>query len=49
MKKLLTWLLVIFLFYYMIRQPQGAGHAVGGVLGFAGQAAKALSTFVSSL
>ncbi len=48
-KKVVTWAIVIFIIYYLVTQPTGAGHAVGGVLNWLKNAGSSLATFLNSI
>lgn len=49
MKKVLTWAVVVFLVYYLVTQPHGAGHAIGTVLSWLKSAGSSLATFLNSI
>jgi hypothetical protein len=49
MRKLLTWGLVIFLVYYLVRDPHGASHAAHSGLTAMKSAGNSLAQFVSGL
>jgi hypothetical protein len=48
-KKIVTWAAVIFIAYYLVTQPTGAGHAVGSLLNGLKSAGNSLATFFNSL
>jgi hypothetical protein len=48
-KKILSWVLIIFVVYYLATQPAGAAHFVHGVFNWLHGAGNSLSTFVNSL
>ncbi len=48
-KKIITWAVVVFLIYYLVTQPQGAGHAIGSILGWLKNAGSSLATFLNSI
>ncbi|SDG69489.1 hypothetical protein [Klenkia brasiliensis] len=49
LKKLLTWLVVAFVLFYVIRQPQSSADIVKSAGTALGDAASSLATFVGSL
>lgn len=48
-KKIVTWLLVIFVVFYLLTDPNGAAHFVSHALSGLKSAGKSLSTFLSHL
>lgn len=48
-KKVLTWVLIIFVVYYLATQPTGAAHFVHGVFNWLHSAGNSLATFVNHL
>jgi len=48
-KKVITWAVVIFLAYYLVTQPTGAGHVMHNLLNGLKSAGNSLATFISSL
>jgi hypothetical protein len=48
-KQIVTWAIVIFLAYYLVTQPHGAGHVVHNVLNGLKSAGSSLATFLNSI
>jgi hypothetical protein len=48
-KKVVGWAIVVFLAWYLVTQPTGAGHAVHNLLSLLQQAGSSLATFLNSL
>jgi hypothetical protein len=48
-KKIVTWLLVVFVVWYLLTNPDGAGAFVQHLLNGLKSAGKSLATFVSHL
>jgi hypothetical protein len=49
LKTVVTWVVVIFIIYYLATNPTGAAHAMRSALDGLRSAGHSLSTFVSSL
>lgn len=49
LKKILTWVLIAFVVFYLVKQPDNAAGVVQSVAGGLGDAASSLSAFVNSL
>jgi hypothetical protein len=49
LKKVLTWLVVAFVLFYVIQAPESAAEIVRSVGQFLGDAASSLAAFVGSL
>jgi hypothetical protein len=49
LKKVLSWVLIIFVVYYLATQPAGAAHFVHSVFGWLQSAGHSLATFVNHL
>lgn len=49
LKKIVGWAVVVFLVYYLVTQPHGAGHAIGVVLNWLKSAGSSLATFLNSI
>lgn len=48
-KKIVGWLVVIFLVYYLLSQPAGAANAMHGLFNMLKSAGTSLATFLDSL
>lgn len=48
-KRIIGWTIAVFLVYYLVTQPQGAGHAIGAVLNWLKNAGSSLATFLNSI
>jgi hypothetical protein len=48
-KRVITWVIVIFVIYYLATDPTGAAHAMHAALNGLKSAGNSLSTFVSNL
>jgi len=48
-KKILTWVAIAFVFYYLATQPAGASHVVHSAFNGLLTAGSSLATFVNSL
>ena len=48
-KKAISWVLIIFVVYYLATQPAGAAHFVHSVFGWLQGAGNSLSRFVNNL
>ena len=49
LKKVLSWVLIVFVVYYLATQPTGAAHFVHSVFSWLHGAGNSLSTFVNHL
>jgi hypothetical protein len=49
MKKYLSWALMAFVIFYLLKSPQGAAHVVHNALGSLTSAGNSLSRFVNAL
>lgn len=49
MKKYLSWIAIAFVAFYLLSSPNGAASIVDGIIGWLGDMADNLSTFVDSL
>ena len=49
LKRVITWVIVIFIIYFLATNPIGAAHAMHAALNGLRQAGNSLSTFVSHL
>jgi hypothetical protein len=49
MKKYLTWALMAFVIFYLLKSPTGAAHVVHSAIGSLASAGNSLSRFVNSL
>jgi hypothetical protein len=49
LRKIITWAIVIFVAFYLLTQPRGAGNAMHGLLDLLKNVGNSLSTFVNSL
>ena len=49
LKTVITWVVVIFIIYYLATDPTGAAHAMRSALDGLRSAGHSLSTFVSNL
>ncbi|MGO9079219.1 MAG: hypothetical protein ACLQDY_09285 [Streptosporangiaceae bacterium] len=49
LKRVITWVIVIFIIYYLVSDPTGAAHAMNSALDGLKSAGRSLSTFVSNL
>lgn len=48
-KKVAGWAVVVFLAWYLITKPTGAGHAVQHLIGLLKSAGSSLATFLNNL
>jgi hypothetical protein len=48
-KKILTWVAIVFVAYYLATQPEGAAHVVHSAFNGLHNAGNSLATFVNSL
>lgn len=49
LKKILTWVAVIFVVFYLITEPTSAGHLISSAFSGVKAAGASLATFVNSL
>jgi hypothetical protein len=49
MQKVIPWLLVVFVIYYLVTDPGGAAHVVQSILHGLGNIGNSLGSFVNSL
>jgi len=49
MKKIVGWVVVVFLAWYLITQPTAAGHAVHNLFSLLQHAGSSIATFLNSL
>ena len=49
LKPIITWTIVIFLAYYLVTQPTGAGHFIHSILNGLKSAGSSLATFLNSI
>lgn len=49
MKKIITWLIVIFVVFYLVTQPTSAGHLISSAVHGLRDAGSSLARFVNSL
>ena len=49
LKPIITWAIVIFLAYYLVTQPTGAGHFIHSILNGLKNAGSSLATFLNSI
>jgi hypothetical protein len=49
MKKVITWLIIIFVVFYLVTQPAAAGHLITSAFNGLKHAGTSLATFVNSL
>jgi hypothetical protein len=49
MKKYLTWAIMAFVVFYLLKSPAGAAHVVHNAIGSLASAGNSLSRFVNSL
>lgn len=49
LKPIITWAIVIFLAYYLVTQPTGAGHFIHSILNGLKSAGSSLATFLNSI
>lgn len=48
-KKIVTWLVVVFLVYYLVTRPTGAANAMHSLFNVLKSAGSSLATFLNSL
>jgi hypothetical protein len=49
LKKIAGWAVVVFIAYYLLTKPTGAGHFVQTVIGWLKDAGSSIATFLNSL